>query len=246
MSHYDWESGSFKLSCKEYGRFKKALRDQWNASLIAAHKKAVEIQQALLKKFKGKRNVDWHKALDEYRITRYYDSWSGHAVTDRITDLDHGQLIWKALAVKGDDGKVQRPLKPKKKDFPLATNKTRGFSNTDWHEGTVYLDDKTRTVEWDVEENNHACDRASNSTLGRIFFELLNKVVWTRGTGGEIIGNDEYNRDVEDEYAGGGGSYVKRRFGPPVKEKRRRQRGHSRLNRFGTTGPEQLQARFVR
>jgi hypothetical protein len=245
MSHYDWESGSFKLSCKEYGRFKKALRDQWNASLIAAHKKAVEIQQALSRAFKGKRNVDWRKALEDHRIAGAYLPYSGGYSSHRITDLDHGQLIWKSLRNVGDDGKWKKPLQPKKKDFPLKTNKDHMFTASHG-ECTVTLDDKARMVYWGVSENNRACDDAHASVLGRIFFELLNKVVWTRGTGGEIIGNDEYNRDAEDEYAGGGGSYVKRRFGPPVKEKRRRQRGHSRLNRFGTTGPEQLQARFVR
>lgn len=48
--------------------------------------------------------------------------------------------------------------------------------------------------------------------LATVLFRLLNKVQWTRGSGGEIVGNDEYNRD--STHVGGGSNYVKDSWGP--------------------------------
>ena len=70
---------------------------------------------------------------------------------------------------------------------------------------------KSHTVVWSVSENNHAVDDARGSKEGRMFFQMLNCVNWTRGSGGVIIGNNEYNRDDYNE--GGGGNYVTATYG---------------------------------
>jgi len=44
-------------------------------------------------------------------------------------------------------------------------------------------------------------------------------VEWTRGSGGTIIGNDEYNQD--SDAVGGGGNYVCYEFGPRKKVKQK-------------------------
>src|SRR5690606_40658386 len=43
---------------------------------------------------------------------------------------------------------------------------------------------------------------------GKAFENALRKVMWVRGTGGKLVGNDEYNRD--SRYEGGGANYALR------------------------------------
>jgi hypothetical protein len=103
-------------------------------------------------------------------------------------------------------------LKPLKTDFAPLPWKTVAFTAS-WDECGVTFDLKARTVRWGVSENNHAVERARESWLGRAFFRALDRVNWTRGTGGTIVGNDEYNSD--SEYEGGGANYVTASYPPP-------------------------------
>jgi len=102
----------------------------------------------------------------------------------------------------------RRERRRKKISLWLAEKKT-SYSNG---EGGISFDDKSRTVKWYVTENNHACESAHESFMGNAFFRALGQVVWTRGTGGEIVGNDEYNR--ESKASGDGGNFTKQTFGP--------------------------------
>jgi hypothetical protein len=212
MSHYDWESGSFKLSCKEYGKFKKEFRKRWNESLDDAHRLAIRIHEEVLANNRGKRNVNWANVVADQRVSVGKADSFGPAPRRSVSELPHSDLIFTSLGYwenMSRSGATKRPSKPKKKDFPKATNKTRDFVAGSV---SVTFDDASRTIGWCVEENNHACERARESAIGVIFFALLRKVEWTRGTGGNIVGNDEYSRDSRE--AGGGGNYVKERFGP--------------------------------
>ena len=73
---------------------------------------------------------------------------------------------------------------------------------------------KDRTVIWDVAENNHAVQDERARPLAKFFFRKLDNLTWTRGSGGKIVGNDEYNREAD--YEGGGGAYVTATY-PPAK-----------------------------
>ena len=55
MSCYEWEAGEFKLSVKEYAKFKKALREAWNKSLLDAHARAIKVFEWVKAKYKGKK-----------------------------------------------------------------------------------------------------------------------------------------------------------------------------------------------
>lgn len=218
MSCYEWEEGSFKLSCKEWPKFKKRFRDAWNASLEKAYDHACDLQKRALAAKKGKRNVYWFDVLRDLKVETS-GGWglSGyHGAYKNTFDLDHHHLITRSMGYDGVSTWKTRPLKPKKKDFPKVTNKTMRFERGD---ACVLFHDKQRSVTWLVPENNHACDAARESILGRVFFGALEKVEWSRGTGGEIVGNDEYSTD--DHSVGGGGNYSKGKWGPKEQKAQR-------------------------
>jgi len=104
--------------------------------------------------------------------------------------------------------------KPRKNMFPVYGNTATTFHDTNC---SVHFDNERRVAVWNVPENNRACEDARAGNIGKAFRASLAKVKWTRGSGGTIVGNDEYNRDAGRDYEGGGGSYVVERFGPDVK-----------------------------
>lgn len=100
------------------------------------------------------------------------------------------------------------------KAFP-TTNRTTTFH---FGEASITFDRKHRTVNYSSGENRHVIDAARNHPLGKALFDALDRVTWTRGSGGKILGNSELNRD--SDYEGGGGNYVVDEYGP--KHPRRR------------------------
>jgi hypothetical protein len=84
-------------------------------------------------------------------------------------------------------------------------------------DGCITLDYKTHCVCWDVPENNRASEHARDELVARALFRALEQIKWVRGSGGTIVGNDEYNRDSRG--VGGGGNYEVAYYGPPRKTK---------------------------
>ena len=103
------------------------------------------------------------------------------------------------------------PRRVLKSDLEFPTNKTTRFRTSD-NDGFIGFDRDRSTVSWAVSENNHAVDSARNDPMFGRLVQELEQVRWTRGTGGVITGNDEYNRDDHGE--GGGSNYVTDAFGP--------------------------------
>lgn len=194
MSRYDWERGEFVFSTRDWPGVKKYFREIWNTEMHRRLDLSQKIHEALLTEGKGKRNFDFRAAFHRLARSPRFD----------IPD----SFEWRVEQALFKQGET-KPRKPQKKDFSLANAKTMEFSDDDAYIG---LQDKERRLEWSVSENNHAVDRARASLLGQALFRLLRKTVWTRGTGGYIKGNDEYNRDQED--VGEGGNYLKDCFGP--------------------------------
>ena len=208
MSCYEWERGTIKLSVKEYNRVKKAFIGELKAAQEKAYQNAVKLYDRILAEMKGKRSVDTYSIYSDVRDLKVanHDRW-GPSYTE--IDLDSEGIFYNTCLNK--ESHTKKPLKPKKKDyFPKIDRKRVGFSNGDFD---ISFNDDSKSVYWNVGENNHAKDHAHGHPVAKAIFSLLSGVKWTRGTGGTILSNDEYNQDSGDDYEGGGGSYVTMTFG---------------------------------
>lgn len=190
MSKYEWESGSIIIPTKEWSNFRTALVTEWNKSQDKLFLDALATLKTIKEQNKGKRGVNWRDVTCRY-VEEKFEYDDAHEILRLI--LSNGKLIT-----------------PKKKDLKIyPVSKSAAIMTGD--RVTITLKNETHTVHYNVPDNNHACSDARNLPIVRKMFTLLNKITWTRGSGGEIIGNDEYNRDSECD--GGGGNYVKDSYG---------------------------------
>jgi hypothetical protein len=196
MSRYEWERGTLKIPTKEWAGLKKVVREEHNRVAQAQFAYCEKLYAHYAARAKGNKNFD-------YRAECWQIS-GGHRPTLRTMhewEQDKAYLVYHVH--------LTEPKRPLKKDFALATNKTTDFS---LGEASISFGDATHSVMWMVAENNHAIDRAREHPVAVVFFRALKGIVWTRGSGGTIVGNDEYNRDNARE--GGGSNYVTDRYGP--------------------------------
>lgn len=192
MSIYEWESGTLALPTAEVAPMRKALN--------TAHDKQMKRVKTLLDRLwpeLKKLPADKRRHLDPYSWERL----NQHVTASEETWWDLHSLFYASGGRKPTAEHWKKALA-----YP-STNRTKS-----WSCGEASISLEGRHLTWDVPENNHARDHAHNSWLGRALFAQLDRVTWTRGSGGRFIGNDEYNRD--DRAAGGGGNYVTAKFGP--------------------------------
>lgn len=206
MSKYGWEKGTLKIPGGEWKRVRDELVGAHNKHREGMYQLAVAVHQRLtaLKASKGSAALN----TDLYELLR---NDLGSAALMR--QLDTCDDAWEAVhAVRKQDPKTRKVTLavPKKKDFaPLPPTKATVLH---YGEFSIGLNATTKSVTWTVSENNRSVERAREHAMGRAFFRVMGTVKWVRATGGQIAGNDEYNREASD--AGGGGNYVTERFGP--------------------------------
>jgi hypothetical protein len=206
MSKYGWEKGTLKIPGGEW----KRVRDE----LVAAHNKhresmhqlsvAVHTRLTALKSSKG-------AGVLSTELSELLRNDPGSAAL--LRQLDNCEDAWEAVhCVRKFDPQTRKTtlVAPKKKDFaPVPPTKAKVLH---YGEFSVSFDATAKTITWSVSDNNHSVDRAHDHNMGRTFFRVMSSVKWVRGTGGQIVGNDENNRDNDEE--GGGSNYVTHRFGP--------------------------------
>ncbi len=213
MSNYEWEEGVITLPATAAPKIRKALAVRQNKIRDWAKRSAkefwVENKTTSVKKYQA--------ALDAYverNIPNRNSSYAyGFTRRERTKTMwEYPELVgsWEYMmrSIKGSTGNPRQiQEKDLNREFPKATSKTKIFDLGD----EARISFNGRKVTWAVEENNHACENAREHPLAGTFFTNLAKIKWTRGSGGVIVGNNEYNRD--DHGQGGGGNYVVTRFG---------------------------------
>lgn len=222
MSTYEWESGTIKIPAKEWSKFRTAIIKASNELRL----RGFELAKILYPKI---------KIQTRHRQSQPKDEWTGALETvleaERISFEDERYDIVRSLLYKYDRDQnkqvLRRPMKANLGILPTSKSCSINIG-----EACISLDNESKSVTWDVSENNHACDSARKHSLAKEMFRLLNRITWTRGSGGTIIGNDEYNR--ESDCAGGGGNYVKDEFSLAAskREKEMRRYSHSTVHRY--------------
>lgn len=214
MSRYDWESGAIVIPGKFYPRLKKALIAERNAHLKADLEKAKAAHAQMKELLKGRRRITRGEmqALLTDVLRRMAISASSGASSEGYEFRILGGHHLEAMLIHQDpeSGKLRLRAVSAASCGEKPLGRDAGFIATD--DCAVTFVDERRTVRWYVGENNKAVERARSSWLGQAFFRELKVISWSRGSGGELIGNDEYNR--EDRSEGGGANYVTARFGP--------------------------------
>lgn len=212
------------MSVKEFGSFRRDMVAFYNGQQTQFFTRAKEVYTALKSASKGKRNFDFQSAFDLAMLGMSETTLQNSAAFYNATVMRHGEPFEKAGyseikdALFPYDAKTHkmsaRPKAPKKSQFAPLKQNTDGMNVG--HEAGISFVKKLRTVIWSVSENNNAVDHAHNHPVGKEFFRRMSRVVWTRGTGGQIVGNDEYNR--ESRHDGGGSNYVTNRYGIAEKQ----------------------------
>lgn len=203
MSCYEWERGTIIIPAKDWAGFRKGLLEAWNKRQLELLERARRAHARLKEATRGKRGNKRAEAL-RGAIERHVGN--DESVRDLVLDYDHAK---RCHAVKGSQ--------PKKKDLQLfAVSKDATIRLPD---ANVFFTNGGRAVTWEVPENNRARQHARDHWLARKLFERLARITWTRGSGGKIIGNDEYNRDGDD--VGGGGNYLVTEYSPQAQKRAR-------------------------
>ena len=237
MSVYEWERGTLKIPAGQWANFRKSLIQAWNDHQAKLFKVCREAYEEAHKAAKGKRGKKRHEAILSAVASccggRYKPEWGDFEENQTIPSYGRigrsrrtfaPEYLWEMMV--GPAGKVikttgwrssevEKITAPKKSDFRgLPLSKDAVFNLPD---ASISLRNETRSVTWDVPENNHAREHARAHFMAKELFNLLDQVDWKRGSGGQIVGNDEYNR--EERGAGEGGNYVIATYPPPPRPK---------------------------
>lgn len=194
MSRYDSEWGTITLPAAAVAQVKEAVRKANNELHDQLYNLAADFWKRHRTTSTRKYREALHEALRNHELGLY--GWTTDELSWLLEDVaDHPRK----LTHEDIDRAVER-----------ATNRTTSF-----HPEESSIRFEGRKLHYSSGENNHQVERARNHPVVQAMFAALNRVQWTRGSGGQLLGNDEYNRD--NSYEGGGGNYVTETYPPPYK-----------------------------
>ncbi len=189
MSCNEWQSGAVTIPTKAFSALYKSFVTGYNDIQSRKLRNMKSLYDYIMIAGKGKRNFD------------YVGSMELHADMYKVSFDDIEKLF---------PFNRTKPFHPTKKMFDSANTRTVSFC-LDEGAASISFNKADHSVSWGVPENNHACERAHDLPEAQLLFRLLQNIKYTRNSGGEIVGNDEYNRD--NMQSGGGANYVVFSFG---------------------------------
>jgi hypothetical protein len=210
MSRWQREHGSIKLPSAEFAGFRQAAAD-------AANKEKQSLFDHSQNFWAGLKPSDKKDRASYYQAYLRYEKANEVAVQRSTYWGSRGEMVsgtpdgFSALIGADLSSVGRKPARVQKSEMGFATNRTVELANP-YGDGRLVFNREQNTVSWDVEEGNRAVDSARDSVIGKLFFNRLKSVKWSRGTGGTIMGNSESMSD--DDYVGDGGSYFTGGFGP--------------------------------
>lgn len=165
------ESGEIVIPSQEWVDFKEKVRTAFNEEQERRYRLAVRTYEMTLEARESEGGLGWRDA--------------GRSASERL-DLD--DAVWSVVReAMYRNGPNKRPLKPRKMDFPLATNRTTTFELDG--KATITLDNDSRTAAW------HVADRADpeavrQTPVAKAFVGALDAIgrknAWTAQSGGTI------------------------------------------------------------
>lgn len=211
MSCYNWERGSIVVPKSAWTVLRRRLLTKWNTKQQQLYARAKGFYPTVKAAGKGKKGEERAKAQRKCLRTlcRLRDAWEYEEEHSAIFDAmfeTNGLLIYK----------LRIPAKKYFQFVPLTKTVTIRLPQADV---TFYAD--THAIEWDVEENNRAVESANGHWFACELWGALGAIAkWPEGTGGKVIGNDEYNGHSLDE--GGAGNYVNREYSQVAYDRHRK------------------------
>jgi len=195
MSCHNWETAELILPHAAVVAVRTAVVSAYNQRQTADYTLALRFHASLVAAGKGKRGFSYASALSGLV--------QAHQTDD---DGDGTWTIERTILPRG----ATKPRLPRLKEFPHLPLRAKSVTVT-LGEATIRF--AGAVVRWETGENNHQVDRAHSHPIAHVFFAALEQVVWTRGSGGFGVGNDEYRR--ESQQSGDGGNYeTSLRYGP--------------------------------
>ena len=203
MSNYEREHGSYVIPSSEWQAFKTKIVCDYNAIQERKYKCLLRIYESLKKMGQGKRKFDYAAALSDIERSneilsnfRSFYSFSPYRKAGIYADLIlfNSEDNFSELVLHKETGK---PRLPKKNDFPQI-----GVSSAKIHigvgdYGVISLNKETRTVLWNVSENNHSVKSARSEPMAKSFFRAIESVKWGRNSGGYIKYTSEHDVDAD-------------------------------------------------
>jgi hypothetical protein len=223
VGHWEEMYGEVLLPAAAVPEVKKALREAHNRHADAVYDHA----KAFWKRHATQSRTKYTAAVDAYvSALRPSSGRSGYYATEfSSADLLAGDLHHVLSLLDHTTQRASKPLRGATwadmghAGLAKATNRDVSFGAGD---GVVSFDG--RTLRWHTDQNKRSIERFESSVVGAALYAALDRVTWSRGTGGAARGQDEYGVDAALHHGGNAVALCKV-FGPIGAEAHRRQYG---------------------